>query len=350
MPARLMTMSVALIALLALSMAPRTLGQEPERGAAPAAEGELRARLAGAWEHVEEPFLMRFMDGRCLRVRDGHQSLFTVSYDVDTARLTSTWPAEPVPGTWTLEDDVLTARYPVGDRVDRFRRLGEVPEDLKLEPFPRGERVPDAAERDALMAEFRERSVTDQRARLALEELESRAQAEGRLGTPEDYQAWRDSPEVREQLDEMTAVDLENTAWLIALVQDVGWPSPERFDHFASTTAFLIVQHSGHLRLMRTALPLIEADARKDPELGQNYALLHDRLQLRLGEPQRFGSQLSRRPDGSLALERLEDPARVDAWRREMGMTSLEAYLGLFESMGHVVERPAGLATPDGRG
>jgi hypothetical protein len=350
MSARLMTTSVALIALLTLALAPRTPGQERDRGAAPAAGDGLRARVAGAWQHVEEPFLMRFMDDRCLRVRDGHQSLFTVTYDADSVRLTDTWPADPVPGTWTLEGEVLTARYPVGDRVDRFHRLAEVPEDLKREPYALGERDPEGAERDALMAEFRERSETDQRARLALEQLESRAQADGRLGTPEQYQAWRDSPEVRVQLDEMTAVDLENTAWLIALMQDVGWPTPERFDHLTSNTAFLIVQHSGHLRLMRTALPLIEADARKDPELGQNYALLHDRLQLRLGEPQRYGSQLSRRPDGSLSLERLEDPARVDAWRREMGMTSLEAYLGLFESMGHVVQRPAGLAAPDGRG
>ncbi len=338
-------LTLAILALAVPSLAPPAgahAGRVQESGAwaTPTTETDLRARMQGSWQHVEQSFLMRFSDHRCVRFRDGDQSLFSVTYTAEGARLTSVWPVAPVPGTWTLEQGALTARYPEGDRVDRFRRLDEVPEELELEPYVLGDREPDAAEREALLAEFRERSVTDQRARMALQEAESRAEAEGRLTSPEDYQAFTQSPDVRELLNEMTAVDRENTARLIELLKDIGWPTAERFDHATTNTAFLIVQHSGHLRLMRTALPLIEEDARRDPELGQNYALLHDRLQLNLGESQRYGTQLSRRADGALYLDRLEDPADVDARRREMGMTSLEAYLALFESMGHNVERP----------
>ena len=62
---------------------------------------------------------------------------------------------------------------------------------------------------------------------------------------------------------------------------------------------------------------------------GQNYALLFDRLQLRLGYLQRYGSQLTT-IDGESLLMPCEDIARVDELRSEVGMGKLAQYLSLF--------------------
>ncbi len=72
--------------------------------------------------------------------------------------------------------------------------------------------------------------------------------------------------------------------------------------------------------------PVSTKEAKRDPQLGSSYALLYDRLQISLGQKQRYGSQALPNPDGSQTIGRLEDRARVNEWRKEMGMEPLEAY------------------------
>ncbi len=340
MPSLVRSNCLVLLGALLLSMAPDALAAPPD--------DTLRELMAGAWAHVERDDQLHFLDARCVRFRDGRQTLNTVRYADDGARLSSMWPATPIPGTLTIEDDVLTIRYPVGDRVDRYERLGSVPPALQLEPYSLGTRSTDADEIEALAKEFEQRMRRDQAPRLRVEELEQQARAEGRLSTAEGAQAFFKSPEMQAVGEEMSAIDRDNTARLIELIQDVGWPSPEHFGKATFQSAFFIVQHSGHLRLMITALPLIEDEAQRDPSVGQEYALLYDRLQLNLGSPQRYGTQLTRRPDGTLAFENLELKG-VDERRRALGMTTLEAYIALFESTGSTVERPVSRTQPSGR-
>ncbi len=142
-------------------------------------------------------------------------------------------------------------------------------------------------------------------------------------GTPSDYA-------------EMARVDAENVTWLKAKIAELGWLDAGRFGREVAEGAFLIVQHSGDLELMQTSLPAIEKDfrgGRLGPGGGQDYALLFDRLQLRLGQPQRHGSQLASDAEGRLFVSELEDPAQVDARRADVGMGPLADYLKLFGGM-----------------
>jgi len=91
------------------------------------------------------------------------------------------------------------------------------------------------------------------------------------------------------------------------------------------------VQHSGHIPLMLAALPPIEKDVKAKRLNAQPYALLYDRLQINLGEKQRYGSQLGSNESGELVLMPLEDPARVEELRKEIGIFSLSKYLKFFE-------------------
>jgi len=134
----------------------------------------------------------------------------------------------------------------------------------------------------------------------------------------------------RSRHSEMAKVDADNTAYLKGVVTDVGWIDVERFGRPAADAAFLLVQHSGDLPLMLAALPEIERDVRAGRADGQNFALLYDRTRLMSGGKQRYGSQVRENEDGELVVYRLEDPDRVDARRKEMGLTPLRDYLALF--------------------
>jgi hypothetical protein len=134
----------------------------------------------------------------------------------------------------------------------------------------------------------------------------------------------------RSRHPEMAKVDADNTAYLKGVVTDIGWIDVERFGRQAADAAFLLVQHSGELPLMLAALPEIEKDVRAGRAYAQNFALLYDRTQLMTGGKQRYGSQVRENDAGELAVYRLEDPDRVDAFRRELGLGPLRDYLALF--------------------
>jgi hypothetical protein len=213
-----------------------------------------------------------------------------------------------------VEGDRLHVVQEGEERV--FERTDEVPANVALEPYP----LPERAEVDpdtvaALQAEFAYLGEEDQRVRRA---------AENGQFTPE-------------QLSEMHEVDERLTARLLTVIAEHGWIDATRFGSAASDVAFLIVQHSGDLRLMRAALPWIETDVEAGRLSGQNYALLFDRLQLNLGYRQRYGSQLCTLANGESALMPCEDMEHVDERRAKLGMPPLASYLAFWERDGSSV-------------
>ncbi len=214
----------------------------------------------------------------------------------------------PLP--FTVTDDTLTLDWGADGGEVTYARIDGAPSGLTIAPLE----IPPTSRRisfdrvDEIVDELARRRVTDQRVRQP-----------GAYDTPEG-------------IAEMHRVDTDNTAWIRATITDVGWIDAARFGRQASSTAFLIVQHSGDLELMVTALPLIEADVKAGLSDGGGFALLHDRLALRLGGKQRYGSQLgSSRGDDTLYISPLEDRESVDELRATMGMQPLADYLKLFE-------------------
>ena len=75
---------------------------------------------------------------------------------------------------------------------------------------------------------------------------------------------------------------------------------------------------------------IFEKDVKAKRLDGGAYALLYDRLQLMLGEKQRYGSQIGAGPDGLTVMLPLEDKSKVDQLRKEMGLEPLAQYVGRF--------------------
>ena len=131
----------------------------------------------------------------------------------------------------------------------------------------------------------------------------------------------------------MARVDSANTAWLKTYVARWGWPTTAQLGHDGVRTAFLIVQHATHdTAFMRAMLPSINESYRRGELDGGAVALLTDRLEVKAGRPQIYGTQLSLR-DGRWVLDPIVDSLRVDERRRSMGLPPLAEYLRKVDSV-----------------
>lgn len=115
---------------------------------------------------------------------------------------------------------------------------------------------------------------------------------------------------------------------LMALVEARGWPEAGEVPDSALKAAFLVVQHSPYDAWQAQMLPSVEKSAEAGALSGQEFALLFDRVRGRMGQPQRYGTQLGLAGD-TLVLQPLEDPDSVDAWRKQVGLPPLEEYLDM---------------------
>lgn len=138
----------------------------------------------------------------------------------------------------------------------------------------------------------------------------------------------------------MVRADSAHSRRLRGLIDEHGWPTAAAVGFEAAEAAFLIVQHTPFEDWQRSMLPRVGQAVDAGELEGQDYALLYDRVQMKLGHPQRYGTQLNSTDGGALRLYSLENPAAVDSLRAELGMPPLEEYLEMVEeAYGMHVER-----------
>ena len=120
------------------------------------------------------------------------------------------------------------------------------------------------------------------------------------------------------QLLAMQHTDSANTAWLRSYVERWGWPRADQVGRDNVQSAFLIVQHAVQdTAFMHAMLPaIVQAHERGDID-GGAVAMLTDRIEVKAGRPQVYGTQLSLK-DGQWVLDPIADSAGVDDRRRRM--------------------------------
>lgn len=139
-----------------------------------------------------------------------------------------------------------------------------------------------------------------------------------------------DSREVRLLWQRQSRLDSLNMVRLEEIIADHGWPERSVFGDKAATAAFLVVQHAS-LEKQKQYLPMLREATRNGEAEKESVALLVDRVRVREGRPQLYGTQLRRDPKTSqLELYPIEDSAHVEKRRAEMGMMPLEVYLEHF--------------------
>lgn len=133
----------------------------------------------------------------------------------------------------------------------------------------------------------------------------------------------------------MAAIDADNTAHMKKLVEQYGWPGPELVGEDGTEAAFLLVQHAEY-DLQKQALPLVRQAYLTKKLSGQDYALLLDRVLVKEGKPQVYGTQakpFDQWKGQEPALEPIEDEANLDKRRAEVGLFPIAEYLKLLKSI-----------------
>lgn len=173
-----------------------------------------------------------------------------------------------------------------------------------------------------------DRPVAELRAELEAMLVSDQAQRTDMRAVREKF--GQSSLEYRELLEKQHAADDANVKRLTEIVESRGWPEQSKVGGKAAIAAFLVLQHAG-LDQQKQFLPMLRDAVAKGEALPQNLALLEDRILVRDGRPQIYGSQLRVDPvTGKHSFHLIEDEANVDKRRAAVGLGSLTEYAKRF--------------------
>lgn len=124
-----------------------------------------------------------------------------------------------------------------------------------------------------------------------------------------------ESPERVEKLAQRAMdTDSTNLQLVSRILSETGYPRKSKVGDFATLTVWMIIQHSDLGRIKQFLPQLEEAASRGD--LAPAYlAATKDRIDIREGRPQKYGTQFNCP---------LLDSLRVNEWRKEVGLPPIE--------------------------
>lgn len=135
------------------------------------------------------------------------------------------------------------------------------------------------------------------------------------------------SPELKAHWQRISEKDSLNLIAVTRILDDRGWLGADVVGGKGNQTLFLVIQHAD-IATQERYLPMMRAAVAKGNANSASLALLEDRVLMRRGRRQLYGSQIGRDPEsGAYFLSPLEDPDHVDERRAGMGLGPLADYL-----------------------
>ncbi|WDO12440.1 hypothetical protein MH928_14045 [Flavobacterium sp. WW92] len=136
-----------------------------------------------------------------------------------------------------------------------------------------------------------------------------------------------DSKESKALFKNMKTTDSLNLIQVEAIINKHGWLGSDKIGSQANTTLFMVIQHA-ELPAQIKYLPMMREAVKKGNARASSLALLEDRVALKQGKKQIYGSQISwNMKTNESFVAPLEDPDNVDLRRAEVGLPNLQAYL-----------------------
>ena len=126
--------------------------------------------------------------------------------------------------------------------------------------------------------------------------------------------------------------DSRREARLKAIVATEGWPSTDLVGRDGVEAAWLLLQHSTDIAWQANMLPVLERAAEAGDVRREDVALLTDRVLVRSGRAQRYGSSFSI-IGGRLIADPIEDEGNVDARRAAVGLPPMAEYAKLLSEL-----------------
>jgi hypothetical protein len=134
----------------------------------------------------------------------------------------------------------------------------------------------------------------------------------------------------KERLDSIRKIirekDSSNLIFATALIDKYGWPGPEEAGFMGTQALFLIIQHAD-LKTQKKYYPMILKAEKEGKMLSSNVAILEDRIAVREGREQVYGSQMyydGIRKKGYVYP--LADVKNIDSLRASRGLKTMKEY------------------------
>ena len=131
-------------------------------------------------------------------------------------------------------------------------------------------------------------------------------------------------------VEEQNAVDEENFRRLEEIVKEHGWPGISLVGAEAGNVARMLIQHNT-LERQKEYLPILKAAAEEGEVEAWGIAMLEDRIRVREGRNQLYGSNIEPGPEGECAVTPIDDPETVDERRQAVGLPPMDEYLRQIE-------------------
>ncbi len=136
-----------------------------------------------------------------------------------------------------------------------------------------------------------------------------------------------DKLEIISLLDIINKKDSINLSEIKKILDKDGWLGSDVIGEQGNKTLFLVIQHAD-LETQIKYLPMMLDAVKLGNANGQDIALLKDRIALRQGERQIYGSQVYKNYDtGESYVYPVVEPEKVNERRAEVGLEPIEEYL-----------------------
>lgn len=136
----------------------------------------------------------------------------------------------------------------------------------------------------------------------------------------------RESEEVKAHWKLIEEKDSINLIAVKKILDERGWLGANVIGGSGNTTLFLVIQHAD-LATQEYYLPMMKEAVNQGSANGSSLALLEDRIALRKGQKQIYGSQIGYdKENAEYYVLPLIDPEHVDDRRKEVGLGLLENY------------------------
>jgi len=127
--------------------------------------------------------------------------------------------------------------------------------------------------------------------------------------------------------EKLRKTDSINTVRITSIIDHYGWLGADVVGELGNSTFFAVIQHSD-LKTQEKYLPVMREAVKNGKARADQLALLEDRVALKEGRRQIYGSQLGMDPiTKKTYVCPLEDPDNVDARRDRVGLPPMQEYI-----------------------
>ena len=135
-----------------------------------------------------------------------------------------------------------------------------------------------------------------------------------------------ESKEMQDLWKTINKTDSANLIQVSNILEKYGWLGADAVGEQGNATIFLVIQHAD-LKTQEKYLPMMRQAVKNGKAKGSELALLEDRVAMRQGKKQIYGSQISRDlKTGKYFVAPIEDEANVNKRRASVGLMPLEDY------------------------